>query len=131
MAMSFGADEFLLEISHRFGEDDQFKPIKFIDIKNNLTNKIAAKCKDNKLLYISAEGYISPCCWIVSYYTLHTTEFWKNKDQWSISNTTLDDFLQKDLLNTFIKKTEDNYNDAYTVCQTNCNANTKSINEYI
>jgi hypothetical protein len=67
----------------------------------------------------------------VSYYTWHSTEFWKNKDYWSISNTTLDDFLQKDLLNTFIKKTEDNYNDAYTVCQTNCNANTKSINEYI
>jgi len=131
MAMDHGADEFLLEISHRFGDDDQFKPIKFIDIKNNLTNKISAKCKDNKLLYISAEGYVSPCCWIVSYYTWHSTEFWKNKDHWNISNTTLDDFLQKDLLNTFIKKTEDNYNDAYIVCQTNCNANTKSINEYI
>ena len=130
-ALSMGVDEFVLELSHRFGDDEKFKPTKYIDVTTNLENKISAKCADYKLLYISANGHIAPCCWIVTFNTLHQTEFWKNKDQWSINNTNLTKFINKEQIIKFIENIEDNYNSAYTVCQHNCNVNTEAINKRV
>jgi hypothetical protein len=130
LAEQYGADEFVLELTHRFGDDEKFKPNKFVDFDVELADNISAKCKDYKMLYISAEGYIAPCCWAVSYFTLHQTEFWKEKEKWSMNNTTLDQFINEESLITFIKKTEDNYNSAYSVCKQNCNINIKDIKHY-
>ena len=129
-AYSLGVDEYATELTHRFGDDDKFKPKRFIDIANNLKPLITAGCRDNKLLYISADGYIYPCCYIVTYNTLHSTEFWKNKEVYSIKNKSFYEFLNQQHIEKFINRIEDNYDSAYKVCQTNCNANTQEIKLY-
>jgi len=130
IALNLGASEFVLELSHRFGDDDQYKPIKFVSVDKNLKEKINPKCKDNNTLYISADGVLAPCCWVVTYHSFFSTEFWKNKSQWTIDNTNLTEFNFRQTLNNFVKSTEDNYNNAYTVCKHNCNINTGSIKHY-
>ena len=129
-AYSLGVDEYATELTHRFSNDVKFKPQKFIDITSNLKPLINAGCKDNKLLFISADGYIYPCCYVTSYNTLHSTEFWKNKEVYSIKNKSLDEFLNQQHIKKFINRIEDNYDSAYRVCQTNCNANTQQIKLY-
>lgn len=129
LAKSLGADEFVLEISHRFGNDEKFKPDKFIDLKSEKQASIIPKCKNYKKLYISADGLISPCCWVSTFNTLHQTEFWKQRAVWTIKNTTLDKFIQDQHLDIFVNKVESNYDLAYSVCKNNCNANRKHIKE--
>lgn len=112
---------FRSDYSSRFGDDslipnDHDKILhdrryqKFQDIE------LDPKCKD--LEYISAEGYYWPCCMISSYYTLHKTWLWKERDRWRIDDQTLDDAREK--LYELSDHIRDNPKTAHEICQMHC-----------
>ena len=85
---------FTIDPTSRFG-DDSLKPTtdnqlhdrRYFD-KEWPKFELEPRC--SSLEYISADGYYWPCCMISSYYTLHQTWLWKEKDLWRIDNQTLD-----------------------------------------
>lgn len=123
--MDLGADDFRSEISHRFG-DDSYKPTEqLIDIsklydKKKDVSKIDPKCEQGQQLYVSADGYVWPCCMLTSYFTLHKTELWKHRKNWLLSENTLDSLLVK--LESFVPAIKNNPHDSHPVCKMECGA---------
>lgn len=112
--------EFVAEASSRFGEAELAPSQQKIDISrlynSNSNSELEPQCLSQE--YISADGYFWPCCLITSYHTLHQTALWKNKDQWSIKNQTLDQArltLQK-WYNSIVEAPES----AHSVCKMSC-----------
>ena len=127
LAQDLGIDKFIVNPSERF--DDQtmhFKP------KENLTGvkwnaqqswkqapadkKINPECFNGiSTHFISADGYYMPCCHIGDHRFYYKTEFGKNRKQYSITDTTFSEILDR-------KKVEEFYDTLaqHTVCQYNC-----------
>lgn len=124
-ALESGADDFQSEMSHRFG-DDSYKPTdQLIDItklydRKKDVSKIDPKCDRGQQLYISADGYAWPCCMLTSYFTLHKTDLWKQRKEWTIADNTLDSVLAK--LETFVLDVRNNPNKSHSVCKMECGA---------
>jgi hypothetical protein len=115
-------DEFVLNNSDRWEDNDWLKPEKYVNIidesgnnflsnssyiggkdsaiiqwkDNNLRNQnIDPLCKKiNSMHYISAWGYYMPCCWVGDYRFYYKSEFYKNRDLYDISKTTASKLLQ-------------------------------------
>lgn len=113
--------EFIANQTARFG-DESLKPSenlidtsRLYEISKNAT-VIHPQCLVQE--YISADGYYWPCCLITSYFTLHKTSLWRNRNDWKIDNRTLDQ-LRKNLLDwqDNIRKDPEN---AHSVCKMNC-----------
>jgi len=125
-AYSLGVDVFQVELSHRWdAETNHLKPAdeyvseKFTSKVNWYESKnkeISPLCKkSNKEHYISADGYYSPCCFISEHNYYYASQFYKNKDSYKISNTSLSTVLQT--LSNFYSNLE---NDKHKVCVDFC-----------
>ena len=97
-AMTHGADRFELVNSNRHTEETE-PDTAFIDTsrlfeKSQTRTQIDPQCDQGAQLYISADGYAWPCCWISSYFTLHKTTLWKDRDKLDIGQNSLDQILE-------------------------------------
>lgn len=97
--------EFIFERSDRWdGKDDPLKPQSAELVSSqtehvlhwvpNQQYNISPKCKTtNKEHYISAEGYYLPCCWAHDYRMYYKTDFYKGREHYNISKTTISQLL--------------------------------------
>lgn len=100
LSMELGFDDFKITNSDRWDENPLFIPSdkeymghrfdKIIQWKNGDRDiEISAKCKIHKSDYfITADGYFTPCCFSASFRFYYSSEFYKNKSKYKISNTT-------------------------------------------
>lgn len=115
---------FMVESTHRFG-DDSLKPAeKFIDSKllydpERTVTQIDPKCKVMKTSSISAYNMFMPCGWFCAPQVLYKSELWENREQWMIKNTTLD-ILIKSVLLPWAEKIEKNPLSSPILCKTKC-----------
>ena len=114
---------FVAEPSSRFGQPELAPSQQKIDTSrlynsnlDNLSDELAPQCLDQE--YISADGYYWPCCLITSFYTLHQTTLWKNRNQWSIKTQNLDQ--ARSVLQTWYNSVLNNPADAHSVCKMSC-----------
>lgn len=115
---------FIVESTHRFG-DDLLKPAEeFIDSKvlydpERVVTQIVPKCKTMNTMSISAYNMFMPCGWFCAPQVLYKSELWKNRQQWMIKNTTLD-ILIKEVLLPWAEKIEKNPLSSSILCRTKC-----------
>jgi MoaA/NifB/PqqE/SkfB family radical SAM enzyme len=114
MSQELGFDEFVILPSERWDIDDQLKPSQNIHSinqakiywKNNNISDIDPLCKTNHAEhYISADGYYMPCCSISEHRFYYKSDFYKNRDLYNISKTTITKVL--DHLTDFYSTLED------------------------
>lgn len=130
LSKDLGFDEFLLYPSDRWDEDDPLKPSKFIsnhslpkdhwktDIVKIRKNEIDPICKKlNNQHYISADGFYTPCCFSSEHHFYYKSEFYKNKENYDISKTTISQLLQSEQSINFYNTLEDA---KLTYCTFNC-----------
>ena len=104
LSQSLGFTEFRLVQSSRWESmDDPYRPpanyiiehdkeIKFR--RNERATEIAPRCKNtNSDHFITAAGFYAPCCHVPNYNFYYKTEFYKNKNKFDISKTTLTQVL--------------------------------------
>ena len=88
MAASRGM-RFRLDHSDRFGTDDPLRPSTQQLIRMHGTGDVVPACSDGKRHYISSGGFYHPCCWSARFGYHHKTSFYKDRDLYDISKTTL------------------------------------------
>ena len=126
LSQDLGMDQFQISRSSRFDEQTMhFKPSdEQIGIewhsqqswKQTLTvKKVIPECHSGQAHFISADGYYMPCCYVGDHRFYYKTEFGKNKNQYSIENTTLSEILGRTKVAEFSNKLDD-----HPVCQFNC-----------
>jgi hypothetical protein len=117
LSKEFGMDDFVVNNSDRWEDNDWLKPEKYVTMdknilyngslngnRNNTIQKwkkddirdvlIDAICKQtNRMHFISADGYYLPCCFIGDYRFYYSSEFYKNQDAYNISKTTISQIL--------------------------------------
>jgi pyruvate-formate lyase-activating enzyme len=116
LSKELGFTEFkILQSSRWDGVDDTLRPDKkFIQSDNNQINfqkknngnTISPKCKiTNNEHFITSAGFYAPCCYIPNHNFYYKTEFYKNKNFFDISKTTLTQVLEN--TETFFNSIED------------------------
>lgn len=98
-ALTLGVDQFIIMPSDRWVDNDPLKPsgnignryISMIDWKYlNKTSAIDPEClRNNSVAFITAEGFYAPCCYITDWRFYYKSEFYKNKNIYDISKTTI------------------------------------------
>jgi wyosine [tRNA(Phe)-imidazoG37] synthetase (radical SAM superfamily) len=138
LSKEFGMYDFVINNSDRWEDKDWLKPNKYIanndtilyngslDGKRNDNNQswkygnrdvdIDPLCKQTHgMHFISADGYYLPCCFVGDYRFYYSSEFYKNKENYDISKTTISQILTN---------TKNFYNDIETTkpkyCTYNC-----------
>jgi hypothetical protein len=101
LSTELGIKEFFILNSSRWeSENDLYKPniilndneIKFH--KNIKASNINPKCKlTNSDHFITADGFYSPCCYVPNHNFYFKSEFYKNRENYDISKTTLTQVL--------------------------------------
>jgi hypothetical protein len=118
LAQTLGFDEFLILPSDRWDENDTLQSANYtgdrttaiVNWKTNLdrTSEIDPKCKTlNNQHYISADGYYMPCCFVGDHRFYYKSEFYKNRSQYNISNTTISKILASNQSKDFYNTLED------------------------
>lgn len=125
MSKNLGMHSFMLEPSDRWDKQtEHLKPKKFIGNRtNHIINwipeqktNITPKCKITHFEhYISADGYYMPCCFVADHRFYFSSEFYKNKKMYDISNATLTSVLEN--LETWYQNIEQNN---FKYCTFNC-----------
>lgn len=115
LANDLGFDQFLLVDSDRWdhgtewltpSNTSQLSQSK-IHWKQGNTSDIDPLCKKHHTShYISADGFYAPCCAISEYRWYYKSEFYKNKDRYDISKTTITEILQSTETIKFYKSIE-------------------------
>jgi ribosomal protein L32 len=120
-----GINEFIIKSSDRWdGPDDALRPDSNFGIKS--THKVSWKapptvtvdpeCKNkHQSHYISANGFYMPCCYVGDHRFYYQTEFYKNRNAYDISKTTLTRVLES--LKDFYDNLE---SDKHKYCTFNC-----------
>jgi MoaA/NifB/PqqE/SkfB family radical SAM enzyme len=122
LSQYLGFTEFKLLQSSRWDSiDDPFRPDhNFINIQdkeirfkqNNKADAIIPRCKvTNSEHFISANGFYAPCCHVPNHNFYYKTDFYKDKNKYDISKTTLTQVLLE---------TKNFYNDLETIKPTYC-----------
>lgn len=118
---------FVPNITEKFG-DESLRPAntnlinhtkKYAETQN--VNTINPRCMSSE--YISADGYYWPCCWISTVHTYDQTSIWKERDQWAISTSNLDQ--KKLMLQNWINDIEQNPKNAHSICKMTCSPGQK------
>lgn len=125
MSQELGMDDFHLTPSDRFSSNDDWlmpadklihkKSESKIHWTKSVDTTIDPLCiKNNKEHFISADGLYVPCCLMSDYRFYYKSQFYKNKEKYKISNTTISNLLA----------TENFYNNIqeikYDCCTFNC-----------
>ena len=90
LSTSLGIDNFKLDPSDRWELNDYLQPKKnYLGPKYDAKQKyksngadnlsIDPECANNKMHYISADGFYAPCCYSKHYSFWYKSEWWKNK----------------------------------------------------
>lgn len=121
LAESKGAT-FVPNITERFG-DDSLRPgsDRLINFTRNYEKtkdvvEIEPRCSTSE--YISADGYYWPCCWISTVHTLRSTELWKQREQWAIASSNLDQ--KRLLLEQWQQNIKQSPEQAHAMCKMTC-----------
>ena len=128
LSKDLGFDRFLIEPSDRWeNENDSLKPINFETSRTNLdswrydnnrSTEVNPLCKKlNDQHYISADGFYMPCCFVGDYRFYYKSEFFKNKNIYDISKTTITELLSRDNVIKFYNDVEVN---KLSYCTFNC-----------
>jgi MoaA/NifB/PqqE/SkfB family radical SAM enzyme len=144
LSETIGVDTFSIVNSDRWWDNDWLKPTEYVKIeteKKVLVNSahiggrhdlidswksgnrdvaIDPLCKTTKSYYISADGYYMPCCWMGDYRFYYQTMFYKNKEMFDISKTTITSLLTNSEVVDFYNNLE---NTKLKVCTFNCGKN--------
>ena len=104
MSKNLGMHSFIVDPSDRWDEyTDHLKPKKLLGNRtehvitwsSDQKTTIAPKCKiTDSMHFISADGYYMPCCFVGDHRFYYTSEFYKQKSKFKISNTTLSQVLE-------------------------------------
>jgi len=114
LALSLGFSNFFVLNSERWDHGAEALTPKTIDFiseskikwKQGVDILVDPQCKkNNKDHYISADGFYTPCCYAAEHRWYYKSEFYKNKDLYDISKTTLSEVL--DNLKNFYNTLED------------------------
>ena len=98
LSTELGFNDFVIRPSDRWDRDDQLTPTKDlhpvnqskIEWKTKDITEINPMCKTNHIMhYITASGFYTPCCFISEHRWYYKTEFYKNRDLYDISKTTI------------------------------------------
>lgn len=125
-ALQMGVDEFATVHSHRFGADHLVPDTQYIDtsmLYKNLdpARTVSPKCgKHSKETFLTPEGYCWPCCWISSYFTLHKTDLWKNRQLFSMRSNNLDQVINN--IEQYAQSLAQDSSRADSVCKLTCGA---------
>lgn len=114
LSIELGMQSFYVEPSHRWESiDDVLKPNLTANKTEHVLNwvpkqnsAIEAKCKKtNYEHFISADGYYMPCCYVGDHRFYYSSEFYKNKEKYNISNSTISSILKN--MSNFYETIED------------------------
>jgi MoaA/NifB/PqqE/SkfB family radical SAM enzyme len=112
LANDLGFDRFFVLDSERWDHGTEWlTPTKINEIsqskitwkEQNSLLRVDPQCKNtNTSHYISADGFYTPCCWTAEHRWYYKTEFYKNRDLYDISKTTITKVLDhlKDFYNS-------------------------------
>lgn len=141
LSIDFEMDDFIVVNSDRWVDDDWLKPNKYANMytndritytaahiggrdqtidswkSGNRNLRINALCKETGSHFISANGFYMPCCWMGDYRFYYQTEFYKNKEMYDISKTTISKLLSNKNVIEFYNTLEDI---KLKVCTFNC-----------
>lgn len=114
IAEELGVVEFIVTPSSRWNsEDDYLRPTTYYSDKEitwhaSTNREVDPICKNtNEEHFISANGYYTPCCKIWDHSFYYKTDFYKNKDLYDISKTTLSQILTSKQVIDFYSNLED------------------------
>ena len=104
LSANLGIDKFKLDISDRWNDNDYLRPKgNYIGPKDELQQKyktnllqeftIDPECANNKMHYVSADGFYSPCCFSKNYEFWYKSEWYKNK--MTIKNNKLSECIRR------------------------------------
>ena len=114
--------EFVSTITSRFGDDDLIPTDDALIDTDRIFDRlppvveIHPQCLSQE--YISADGYYWPCCLMTSYFTLHSTRLYKERELWHIQGKTLSELRQR--LLHWSQEIIDNPASAHPVCRMSC-----------
>jgi hypothetical protein len=126
LSQDLGFTEFRVRASSRWdSEDDIYRPGQdFLNPGDNeikwrkkiVVDEIDPACKTElNQHFINSAGYYTPCCHIATYNFYYKSEFYKNREEYNISKTTILEILEK---------TKEFYNNLeqtkHTVCTYSC-----------
>jgi len=83
--------------------------------KHNELIAVAPKCASGREHFITADGHYSPCCYVADHRFYYKTDFGKNKNRYSITNTSLTGILGQPTVIDFYQSL-----DSVSACQFNC-----------
>lgn len=100
ISVNLGMDQFNVEPSDRWIENDWLKPTKFTgpneaaktDYKS--VSSIVPRCANYRNQYISAQGYFMPCCEVHDHRFYYKSEWWHNREKFDISKTTFSECIR-------------------------------------
>jgi hypothetical protein len=125
LSKEFGIDQFKVEFSDRFDQQtEHLRPVDNLlgiryysqtDWKQHKVVGVNPECKNNKMHYISANGYYMPCCYIGDHRFYYKTDLWKHKENYSIANNKFNQLISSAALTRFNQTL-----DQQAVCQFNC-----------
>lgn len=125
LSKDLGFDEFQLTPSDRFSSNtDWLIPDSDMIHKKSESKIVWAKSTGNEIdpicvntnreHFISADGFYSPCCLLTDYRFYYKSQFYKNKEKYKISNTTISALLAEEDFYKNINKIH------YDCCTFNC-----------
>jgi MoaA/NifB/PqqE/SkfB family radical SAM enzyme len=117
LSKDLGVDEFQLTPSDRFSSDtDWLLPSDSLVHKKSESKIVWSKAADkeidpicintNREHFISADGLYFPCCLMSDYRFYYKSQFYKNKEKYKISNTTISALLETEEFYKNINKTK-------------------------
>lgn len=105
LSQEIGINKFHLSRSWRFDVIEHLVPkqVELISNKKSLQKSVVIEqnksvdpeCAAGNMHFISATGHYVPCCMISTHQWYYKTEFGKNRDRYSIKNTTLTELLNQ------------------------------------
>lgn len=128
LAQSFGAT-WKCKLTSRFGDPSLRPPEHLVDrdaefyhglVEKSLT--IDPKCKTTSQNSISSYHIFVPCGWFCHPFVFYNGPIWKNRDNWSIENTNMDD-LVANVLKPWVESILDNPDQAPSLCKMRCKPN--------
>jgi len=129
-AESKGAN-FSLKKTGRFGRADLAPPMEFVKASELYNTdysdptrpiKIDPDCKNRARNSVCARNYFWPCGYIRGPLTFYKSKLYKDRELWSMKNTTLDQLIQGTLAN-WIKGIQDDPANCDVTCKMKCKEN--------
>lgn len=133
-AESKGA-RFTAKKTHRFGLDSLKPPETYVDVEALYSPKyndsrniviIEPDCINRQRNLITAQHYYAPCGFMTSPNVYFKTALWKEREKWSIANTTLDQLHEQSLI-PWVNGISADMKNAHPICKMKCKQNQVQI----